>query len=112
MAANVEQYRNYIQNLLKEYSQIGSSNDEVESQIIFDTERDHYQLVHVGWRNKRRIYGCVLHLDIKNGKIWIQHNGTERDIAEELVALGVLKSDIVIGFHSPFTRQFTEYAIA
>jgi XisI protein len=48
---------------------------EVESQLVFDVERNHYQIMHVGWRNKHRIYGCVVHLDIKDGKIWIQHNG-------------------------------------
>jgi hypothetical protein len=64
------------------------------------------------WQNDRRIYGCIIHLDIKDGKIWLQHNGTENDIAEELVEMGVPKTDIVIGFHSPFKRQFTEYAVS
>jgi XisI protein len=52
-----------------------------------------------------------VHLDIKDGKIWIQQNNTEREIAEELVGMGVPKSDIVIGFHSPFKRKFTDYAV-
>lgn len=73
--------------------------------------RDSYQLVHVGWHGDRRIYDCILHLDIRDGKIWLQHNGTENDIAAELVEMGVAKTDIVIGFHSPFKRQFTEYAV-
>ena len=73
--------------------------------------RDSYQLVHVGWHDDRRIHGCILHLDIRDGKIWLQHNGTENDIAAELVEMGADKSDIVIGFHSPFKRQFTEYAV-
>lgn len=29
----------------------------------------------------------------------------------ELVKQGVPKQDIVIGFHSPFMRKFTEYAV-
>ena len=33
------------------------------------------------------------------------------DIADELVEMGVPKDDIVLGFHSPFKRQFTEYAV-
>jgi XisI protein len=65
----------------------------------------------VGWQNNRRVYGGRVHLDIKDGKIWIQQNNTEREIAEELVGMGVPKSDIVIGFHSPFKRKFTEYAV-
>ena len=62
---------------------------------IFDTERNHYQIVHVGWENKQRVYGCSMHIDIKDEKIWIQWNATEIDIANELVEMGVAKQDIV-----------------
>jgi hypothetical protein len=48
--------------------------------------------------NDWRIYGCILHFDIKGGKIWLQHNGTEYDIPAQLVAMGVPKTDIVVGF--------------
>ena len=107
----VDQYRQLIQNLLSEYSQINSINEDVEAQTIFDLERDHYQLVHAGWSNKRRVYGCVVHFDIKNEKIWIQHDGTDIGMADELVARGVPKTDIVLAFQSPFKRQFTEFAV-
>ena len=49
----------------------------LKRRVIFDTERDHYQIVYAGWKNRRRMYGCVLHLDIKDSKIWVQHDGTE-----------------------------------
>ncbi|MBE9113034.1 XisI protein [Nodosilinea sp. LEGE 07298] len=109
--ANLERYRPLVQEMLTEYSHVDFSNPELETELIFDTERDRYQVVHVGWSNKRRVYGCVLHLDIKDGKIWIQHDGTEGGIANELVDRGVPKHDIVLGFHSPFKRQFTEFAV-
>ncbi len=105
------QYRTYIQQLLKQYGEYRPSTEEFEVEMITDTQHDHYQLVTVGWRNHRRIYGCFLHIDIKNGKIWIQHNGTEEHVAHELVALGVPKEDIVLGFHSPSRRKFTEFAV-
>ena len=70
----IEQYRTYIQNLLSEYAKGSPSDDEVETELIFDTQRDHYQVVYTGWKNRRPMYGCVLHLDIKNNKIWIQHD--------------------------------------
>ena len=84
---------------------------DIEVQTIFDPEHDHYQLVHVGWHNNRRVYGCVLPIDIKNGKIWIQHDGTEIGIADKLVELGVPKKDIVLAFHSPYKRQYTGFAV-
>jgi hypothetical protein len=107
----LEQYRQYVQQVIKEYSQLGSANDEIEQQLIFDTVGDHYQLMYVGWKNRRRQHGCVLHLDIKNNKIWIQHDGTEVGIADELVKLGVPKEDIVLAFHEPLVREYTGFAI-
>ena len=54
----------------------------------------------------------MLHVDIQNGKIWIQHDGTKGGIANELVELGVPKQDIVLAFHAPYRRQFTEFAVS
>lgn len=84
---------------------------ETEVQLVCDTQRDHYQLMHLGWEGLRRVYGCILHLDIKDGKIWIQRDGTEIGIANELIAAGVPRQDIVLGFHAPYKRQFTEFAV-
>lgn len=107
----INEVRQRVQALLKRYAQQTSDSAEIETQLIFDTAGDHYQLVTIGWQNHRRIYGCILHIDIKDGKVWIQHNGTERLVAEELAEAGIPKDHIVLGFHSPFTRQFTDFAV-
>ena len=52
-----------------------------------------------------------MHFDIKNGKIWVQYNGTEEHVGETLMQLGVPASDIVLGFRSVFKRQFTGYGV-
>ena len=106
----VEQYRQWIQTLLLERANRKRTFPEIETQAILDTERDHYLLLHTGWRNNRRTHGCSLHLDIKDGKIWIQHDGTEAGIATQLLELGVPADDIVLGFQSPDMRPYTEFA--
>jgi len=107
----LEKYRDCIQTIILDHAHRGSSEDGVEAETIFDVERDHYQLIYVGWHRKNRVYGPVLHFDIRQGKIWIQWNGTEEEVGPRLVEMGVPKQDIVVGFHSPFKRQFTEYAV-
>ncbi|MGF1514289.1 MAG: element excision factor XisI family protein [Elainellaceae cyanobacterium] len=67
-----------MQELLLPYSAIKANKEQVEAEAIFDKNRDHYQIAHVGWSNDRRIYGCILHIDIIGDKIWIQHDGTRR----------------------------------
>lgn len=81
-----------------------------EKELIFDCQRNRYLVVHVGWEDEKRAYGSVIHVDIKDGKIWIQRDLTEEGIANELVELGVPKSDIVLGFRAPHVRQFTGFA--
>jgi hypothetical protein len=107
----ITEYRRYIRTLLDEYHQYRPAYGEIELEQIIDVERDHYQLMSVGWQNRQRVHGSIVHIDIRNGKIWIQHDGTEEGVANRLVAWGVPKSDIVLGFQSPYKRQFTEFAV-
>ena len=107
----LDHYRNTIQDILSEKGKIKLAYGDVETQTVFDKERDHYQIVHVGWDQGRLIHGCVIHIDIKNGKVWIQWNSTEDDLAAELVEAGVPKEDIVLGLQAPELRQYTEYAV-
>jgi hypothetical protein len=65
--------------------------------------------VNVGWHGEHQVYGCVLHFDSKNGKIWIQQNSPEINVAEKLMNGGVSRDDIVLGFQSPYKRQFTGF---
>jgi XisI protein len=52
-----------------------------------------------------------MHIDVKDGKIWIQYDGTEEGVANRLVAAGVPKDEIVLGFQSPFQRMHTDFAV-
>lgn len=105
-------YRQLIQEALSERAKLRSPNDPVKSQTIFDRQEDRYQLVHLGWKNSStRIYGCIQHVDIIDGKIWVQHDGTEDAIADWLVAKGVPKQDIVLAYHAPHVRHYTEFAV-
>jgi len=108
----VAQYRQYVQTLLSQYVADDLSTNEVEVQLIFDTERDHYQSMNVGWQQFNRIYRCIVHFDIKDGKIWLQQNLTDQNPAAELVEMGVPKEDIVLGLHAPFKRQYTDHGAA
>ncbi|MCL2933416.1 MAG: XisI protein [Trichodesmium sp. MAG_R03] len=107
----LEKYCHLVQGFLLEYSQNKPAYGEIEIQTIFDTVRDHYQILHLVWKKEHFIHSCSIHIDIKGEKNWIQWNGTEVDIAAELVINRVPKKDIVLEFQTPFMRKFTEYAV-
>ena len=58
------------------------------------------------------LVNAVLTVELKDGKLWIQHDGTEEGIANRLVENGVPKEHIVLAFHAPYKRPYTGYAAA
>jgi hypothetical protein len=76
-----------------------------------DRDKDHYEVMHVGWDRTRRVHGSVVHIDIINDKVWIQYNGTTEPVAEELVAAGIPPEDIGLSFHPARIRQNTGFAV-
>lgn len=109
---SVDQYRSIIRDLIQKYAQSMPSRGDVQIETIFDESNDHYELIYAGWNGPYRIHGSVLHLDIRNGKVWIQHDGTEDGVAEELVSAGIPRDRIVLAFKSPDRRPYTDYASA
>ncbi len=108
----VTRYRELVQALLNQYASQDSSDDQVEVQVIFDADRDHYQWMNVGWQEFNRIYRSIMHIDIKGDKIWIQQNLTDQNPAEELIKMGVPREDIVLGLQPPYKRPYTDYGVA
>ena len=105
-------YRDLIQEIFVEYSRYKYSHGDIERELIVDAQRNHFELISVGWDRGLRVHGVVLHVDIRNGKIWVQHDGTEEGIANRLVELGVPKKDIVLAWQLPAMRAETEFAVA
>ncbi|MFN6518838.1 MAG: element excision factor XisI family protein [Nostoc sp. CreGUA01] len=55
-----------------------------------DRTATNYIVMTLGWQGEQRVHGCIIHIEIINGKIWIQRDGTEYGIANELVAAGIV----------------------
>jgi XisI protein len=103
-------YREAIEKIINDFStMVVRSGSEVE--IIRDREGGHYLVILVGWNDRSRVYGTVIHLDIKDDKIWIQQDRTDPGIARDLLEAGIPQSAIVLAFQSPELRKFTDYAI-
>lgn len=107
----VERYREIVRQLVHDYASTRPSHGQIDVEAIVDPVNDHYEVVHVGWHGHRRVHGSVLHLDIIHGKIWIQYDGTSRPVAEELMAAGVPREAIVLGFQPPHVRPYTDFAV-
>jgi hypothetical protein len=107
----LDNYRLIIKEVLIPYTQIPYSYGVIECKTVFDKGNDSYLLITIGWDGAKRIHGCLVHLDIIDGKIWVQRDDTEDGVTYELEAAGIPKDKIVLGFHPQNVRQHTGYAV-
>jgi XisI protein len=107
-------YRELIKRGMLEYRDISNQGrkDNIEAMCAFDDQAGQYLLVRVGWDGKRRFRQIVLHVRLHGGKIWIETDDTEDGFATALLKAGVPNSDIVLAFHPPHLRQYTDFAVA
>lgn len=108
----LENYRKIIKSVLEPYTKIPYAHGELTCKAVFDEVADSYLLISLGWDAARRVHGCLVHLDIIESKVWVQRDDTEDGVTQELVAAGIPKDKIVLGFHPPDVRQYTGYAVA
>ncbi|MBI3946619.1 MAG: XisI protein [Armatimonadetes bacterium] len=106
----VEEYKGIIRRIISDYARWKPSYGEVIVEAICTDEAGHYELIYSGWHEHRRIHGTVIHIDVRDGKVWVQHDGTEDGVTDELTRAGIPREEIVVGFLSPEERKLTPYA--
>ncbi len=110
----VIKHKKIVRALVEYIASISPSDEHVATQLITDDEHGHYLLYSVGWETNYREYSAFVHLDVKpDGKVWVQHDGTDLRIALMLVEEGIPKDNIVLGFHTPYRRELVpEFALS
>lgn len=108
----LERYRGIVKRVFSEYAAIPYAHGDLKCEAVFDEDSNRYLLVTVGWDRDRYVHFTLVHIDITGTKLWVQWDRTEDGIAAELVAAGVPKEDIVLGFKSEAARRDTEFAVA
>ncbi len=109
----LNEYRSLVEAALTEQTRVPFSRGDIGIETVFDREADRYLVMLVGYNaQQRRVHGCLVHVDILDGKLWIQRDGTENGVANDFLEAGIPKDRIVLAFHSPAERQHTEFAVA
>ena len=104
--------RQAVERVLTAYTKIPYAHGDLRCEAVFDREHDRYALITLGWDAGKRVHFPLVHLDIVDGKVWIEKDNTEDGVAAELVQAGISKSQIVLAFRPPEARQHTDYAVA
>jgi hypothetical protein len=113
----LEHYRQTIERLLTDYHHLANENTlaeraEVSDRLALDRKHDQYIWFRFGWSDHQKVQHIIMYLCIKNGKIWVEEDATNLCVVDDLLAAEIPENDIVLGFHPPQKRAFTEFAIA
>lgn len=98
----LSKYRRVIKDILLEQASYSTNDDGIEDVAVFDEKTDNYILASVGWHpNDRRQHGYPIHIRIKDEKVWVEWDGTDQEIVQQLIDSGIDENDIVLGWDKP-----------
>jgi hypothetical protein len=101
-----------IEYVLEDYASIPYSHGDVSRKTAFDRIRGRFLLMIDGWENERRVHGCLIDIQVKDDKVWIERDGTEDGVALDFGRMGIPNDQIVLAFYAPDLRQDTNYAVS
>lgn len=107
----LEKYQQIIEKIIHKHAEYNPSYGKLETIQINDPLNHNYLLINVGWDPTGRVHAVDLHLRIKEDKIWIEWDGTEEGITQELLEAGILSEDIVLGFYRPEKRSMIDISV-
>ena len=108
----LEKYRQILQRIVEKYASEPRRAEQVPLVPICDGESDNYLLMRIGWDNVGRAHHTLFHFRIRDGKIWIEDDGIEHGIANDLLKAGIAPEDIILAFQTREPKPVAELAFA
>jgi ketopantoate reductase len=108
----IEIYRDIIKRVMRELVKYIPDEEGIRTELLLDDGNGHYQVMQIGWKDRRRIHGTLFHVDLIGDKVHVEHDGTDLALVDDLLDAGIPKHDIVIGFHPPAHRKYTDFAVS
>ncbi len=94
-------YREIIKDVIRKYARLRPSHGDIRLDTIFDEQQDHYALMQSGWDRGVRVRGNLIYVTLRGDKVYIEYDGIEQGISDELIRWGIPKGNIVLAFLSP-----------
>lgn len=106
-------YRQKVKQVLREFvDYISGSPSPSDRFTVFDDEQNCYTVFDLGWQNRHRIKSMPVLIRILNEKVWVEVDNTDYVFVDRLLEAGIPAGDIVLAFHPPDMRQYTDFAVA
>jgi hypothetical protein len=90
--------RDAVKLVIQKYARFKPSHGDVRLDTVFDEVNDRYALMQVGWDRGRRVRGNLIYVTLGENKVWIEYDGMEQGITQDLIAAGIPQERIVLAF--------------
>ena len=90
--------REIVKQVIQRYAQFKPSHGEIRLDTVFDQVQDRYALMQAGWDRGRRVRGNLIYVPLHQGKVWVEYDGMEAGITDDLIAAGIERERIVLAF--------------
>ena len=91
-------YRDIVKQVILKYAKLRPSHGDIRLDAVFDETHDRYGLMQVGWDRGRRVRGNLIYVTLQDGKVYIEYDGMEHGITQDLIEKGISPDDIVLAF--------------
>ena len=103
-------FRQTLRQIINEYHDYLPQQEGIDVVTICDDENGQYALLEVGWHYPQRIYNTLVHVQIKDKRIWVEQDWTKRGIVQDLLDRGIRPDEIEQGNIAPMLRAFSQLA--
>jgi hypothetical protein len=90
--------RDAVKMVIQKYARFKPSHGDVRLDTVFDEANDRYALMQVGWDRGRRVRGNLIYVTLGEDKVWIEYDGMEQGITQDLIAAGIPQERIELAF--------------
>lgn len=90
--------QNKVKQVINQYAQLTPSHGQIRLDTVFDDAQNRYALMQTGWSRGQRIRGNLIYITLQNNQIYLEYDGIEQGITQDLINLGVPAEQIVLAF--------------
>jgi XisI protein len=111
-AEKIERYRHSLRQVVMTQANVPRRPDQAMLAPICDDQSGNYLLMRIGWDRRGRAHNILFHLRLIDDQVFIEWDGLERGIANDLIGSGIAKEDIKLATESRTLYSHTEAVAA
>lgn len=92
--------RDIVKQVIERYAKFVPSHGNIRLDTVFDDQQGRYALMQVGWDRDRRVRGNLIYITLQQGQVWIEYDGMEQGITQDLIKGGIAPERIILKFVS------------